>query len=196
MKIAAIVLAAGRSSRFEGGHKLLAPIGGHALIHAVMSAVDAAPVDDIILVTAPESGQIISAAGPGRWRIVANEAAADGLSSSIRAGLSSLERNTDGALIVLADMPRVTCRLIAKLIGAFDESCGEAIVFPQTRNGQQGHPVLWPRSLFAELIGLSGDVGGKAILSRHRHLCRPVFADGNAAIFDIDTRADLDIARQ
>jgi molybdenum cofactor cytidylyltransferase len=191
MKIAALILAAGRSSRFEGGNKLLADFDGRPVIHHVVTAISAAPVDDIILVTAPGGGKIVAAAGPGRWRSAVNPNAGLGLSSSIQTGLASLDPATDGALIVLADMPRLTSSLIAQLCAAFDASNGTAIVFPQTPDGRQGNPVLWPRALFPELMAPSGDIGGKAVLAKYRELHCPVTIDGDAVLFDIDTKGDL-----
>jgi len=191
MNIAAIVLAAGRSSRFEDGNKLLANFEGRPLIQHVMRNIADAPVDDIVLVTAPDGGKIIAAAGNGRWRPAVNRRAADGLSSSIQTGLANIDSEAAGALIVLADMPRMTTSLISGLCATFVASRGDGIAFPQTADGRQGNPVLWPRALFPELMSLSGDVGGKAVLARHSGLHCPVVVEGNAAFYDIDTKDDL-----
>ena len=191
MKIAAIVLAAGRSSRFDGGNKLLADFQGRPVIHHVMTAVAASPVDEIILVTAAFGGKIFASAGQGRWRTIVNPDAEDGISSSIQYGLSHLEGDIDGALIILADMPRVSTAMIERLCTTFLARQGHAIVFPQTADGQQGNPVLWPKPLFAELMALTGDVGGKAILARYTHLHCPVPVEDNAVLYDIDTKDDL-----
>ncbi len=191
MKIAAIVLAAGRSSRFEGGNKLLAEFEGQPLIHHAMKAVAASKIDEIILVTAGFGGKIFAAAGQGRWRTVVNPDAEDGISSSIQYGLSHLDSDVDGALFLLADMPHVSTAIIDRLVEGFVTRQGNAIVFPQTANGQQGNPVLWPKPLFPELMMLTGDVGGKAVLARFADLHCPVLIDGDAALFDIDTKSDL-----
>ena len=191
MKIAAIIVAAGRSSRFEGGNKLLAPFEGRSLVHHAVAAVAASPVDDIVLVTAADGGEIVETAGAGRWRSVVNQRAADGLSSSIQAGLAVIDTEADGALIVLADMPRLTSGVITKLCAAFSGSGGKAVVFPQTADGQQGNPVLWPRSLFPELMALTGDTGAKSVLARYPDRHKPVLCDDDAVQFDIDTAADI-----
>lgn len=191
MKIAAIIVAAGRSTRFVDGNKLLAAFEGRPLIHHVVSAVCASPVGDIVLVTAGDGGKIAAAAGAGRWRHAVNPDAADGLSSSIKAGLASLDATTSGALIVLADMPRITSDILTCLCAAFIASDGTVIAFPQTEDGRQGNPVLWPRALFPELMALSGDVGGKAALARHPKLHCPVTVSGDATLYDVDTIDDL-----
>ena len=186
----AIVLAAGRSSRFADGHKLLADIGGKPLIRHTLEAVAASPVDDIVLVIGPQSEAALrAAAGDGRWRMTVNEDASLGLSTSLRAGLAALPKEVHGALVVLADMPGVTAALIARLLekaGAYPD----AIVYPLTGDGKQGHPVYWPRDLFPEFADLGGDQGGKPLLRRHAHRIVTIPADERAAI-DIDTVEDL-----
>lgn len=195
MKIAAIIVAAGRSSRFGDSNKLLVEFNGRPLICYAVAAAAASPVDDIVLVIAPGCSAIADAAGHGRWRLAVNSRASDGLSSSIQTGLAALDPNIDGAIVLLADMPGVTRDLIAKLCGAFGDSAGHAIVFPQTRDGGQGNPVIWPRGLFADLMALTGDAGGKAVLQAHPELQLAVTIDSDAAHFDIDTVADLAAAK-
>ena len=191
MTIAALVLAAGRSTRFEGGNKLLADVAGQPMLRRVLSAVAASKAQEIVLVTGDNGSRMIAAAGPGRWRAVSNPTPELGLSSSICAGLSALGDGTGGALIVLADMPGVSSALIDALIAAFDAKDGNAIVYPVASNGQQGHPVLWPSALFDELNSLTGDTGAKALLSKYAHLVVTVPVSDNAAFHDVDTVEDL-----
>ena len=199
-KIAAIVLAAGRSSRFEGGHKLLADTGGAPLIAHVMAALSQSNAAGIVLVTAPDGLPIAAAAGSGRWHTMVNEAAHEGLSSSIRAGLRALgiESKSEpgqpayaGALIVLADMPGVSAHLINALIALFERHDHNAIAFPTEPGGRQGHPVLWPVALFPELMKLSGDRGAKELLQTHSGLVVTLPVGDAAPFHDIDTRQDL-----
>jgi molybdenum cofactor cytidylyltransferase len=195
MKIAAIIVAAGRSSRFavehnRGTNKLLADLDGRPIIAHVAGTIAAAALNDAVLVTAPNGDEIARAAGDGVRHII-NDRPAEGLSSSIQAGLASLAPSIDGALVVLADMPRVTGAMIGALRAAFIGSGGSKIVFPQAADGRQGNPVLWPRSLFADLNQLSGDVGGKAILVRYPTLHCPVAIEDASALSDIDTPDDL-----
>ena len=191
-QIAAIVLAAGRSSRFEHGNKLLADIGGLPLVRSVLNAVDASAVTDILLVVAGEAHEVVEAAGSGRWRTVVNSEAERGLSSSLRTGIAALPDTTDGALVVLADMPGISTGLIARVIAAFTAGNGDVIVYPAAGgDGRQGHPVLWPRRLFAELKTLEGDTGGKMLLQKYKGILRTVPVAGTGAFLDIDRAADL-----
>lgn len=192
MKITAILLAAGRSTRFEDGHKLLAEIDAVPLIRRAALALAHSSVDDIVLVTGTNAKEIAAAAGSGRWRHIENPSATEGLSSSLRLGLRSTVDTADGILVALADMPGVTAELINILCAAFTASEGQGIVFPASPDGRRGHPVIWPRPLFGALENVSGDTGGKALLASHRDLWRPVACDDPGAFTDIDTRADLD----
>lgn len=190
-KVSAIILAAGRSSRFAGGNKLLAEIDGIPIVRRVALQVAASPVNDIILVTGAYDGAVAAAAGAGRWRHIVNPDAPQGLSSSLKAGLVAAGTGTDGALVVLADMPAVSAALIAKLCAAFDAGGGDKIVYPRNVEEMQGNPVLWPRALFADLMQLEGDSGGKKLLNQYTQLCQPLDVSGDDAFTDIDTRADL-----
>ncbi|CAA2137307.1 nucleotidyltransferase family protein [Hyphomicrobium sp. ghe19] len=190
MKLAAVILAAGRSSRFENGHKLLAEIDGVSMVRRVCSALAQSKIGDIILVTGANDDRVAKAAGHGRWRIVENPDARDGLSTSLRAGLRNIDPTSDGLLVALADMPGISSALIDTLVSAFEIN-PDAIVFPASPDGRRGHPIIWPRSLFAALQTVSGDSGGRSVVADHRDLWRPVACDDPGAFADIDTRADL-----
>ncbi len=190
MKIAAVILAAGSSSRFEDGHKLLAEIDGVPLIRHVCTALAASKVDDIVLVISDAKGAIAKAAGAGRWRVVENPDARDGLSASLRAGLENISLDSEGVLVALADMPGVNSALVDALVSAFADD-KTRIVFPVSSDGRRGHPIIWPKSLIPALKGITGDTGGKMILADYKDLWRPVASENEGAFADIDTRADL-----
>ncbi len=191
MTISAVILAAGRSSRFEDGHKLLAEIDGAPIVRHVCTALAASNVDEIILVTSDMNDAVVKAAGTGRWRAVENPEARDGLSTSLRTGLENISPKTDGILVALADMPGIEPALVNALISAFSAE-EPAIVFPVAKDGRRGHPVIWPKSLFRALASMTGDRGGKTILTDHKNLWRPVPCENKGAFADIDTRADFE----
>jgi molybdenum cofactor cytidylyltransferase len=193
--LSAIILAAGSSTRFENGHKLLAEIDGVPLVRHVASALAQSSVDDIILITGANAADIIRAAGSGRWQSIENANTAEGLSSSLCLGIRNIDENSNGVLIALGDMPGISVELIDTLLAAFNESNGHSIVFPVAKDGRRGHPVVWPRALFPALAALSGDTGGKTLLLENRSLWRPVPYDDAGAFTDIDTRSDLDAFR-
>lgn len=191
MKIAAVIVAAGRSSRFGEDNKLLAEFRGAPLIRHAASAVAASQVAVAVLVVGPDRDAIAAAAGPGAWRLEVNANPDSGLSGSIQSGIAALDGTVDGALIVLGDMPFVSAKLINELCDVFAAKNGRQIVFPVTRDGRQTNPVLWPRVLFPSLMRLTGDVGAKAVLAANVDLQLPIVIEDTEAFFDIDTRADL-----
>ncbi len=191
MNIAAVILAAGRSSRFARGNKLLARIDGVPMIRRVALAVSQSRATEIVLVVAPDGENLLVAAGDGRWRVTVAHDAERGLSASLISGVAALPPAIGGVAVVLADMPGISAPLIDRLIAAFEDHGGEAIVFPQDGTGRQGHPVVWPRSLFNDLQCLTGDAGGKGLLVRHADRCRAVAIDDPGAYFDVDHEEDL-----
>lgn len=195
MNVAAIILAAGSSTRFEDGHKLLAEIDGVPVVRCVASAIARSDVSEIILVVGSKGSEVVKAAGPGRWRTIENPNVRDGLSSSLRLGLQNIGKATDGVLVALADMPGINPELVNSLLAAFAESSGRGIVFPVAPDDRKGHPVIWPRALVPTLEALSGDAGGRAILDDNREFWRPVRFEGIGAFADIDTRHDLEAFR-
>jgi molybdenum cofactor cytidylyltransferase len=195
VNVGAVILAAGSSSRFEDGHKLLVEIDGAPIVRYVCAVLARSKVDDIVLVASDTNGAIAKAAGAGRWRVIENPDAHEGLSTSLRAGIQSLDQSSDGALVALADMPGISSELVDTLLSAFSRCRGKAIVFPVSPDGRRGHPIIWPKALLAALETATGDSGGKTVLADRRDLWHPVPYEDPGAFADIDTRADLEAFR-
>lgn len=191
LKLGAVVLAAGRSTRLKGGNKLLAAFGERSVVIAhVVDTVLASPVAGVHVVVAHERTGIVAALA---GRPVAFVAAPEGcgIGVSIGAGIQALEAVAfDGALIVLGDMPFVDPCHLNRLIAAFTASGGTAICVP-THAGRRGNPWLWPRGCFPGLMQLSGDVGGRGLLSSVSCDVVEVAMGDDAVLRDIDTPADL-----
>lgn len=187
-RIAAIVLAAGRSSRMGARNKLLEPIAGKSIVALVAEIALQSGAAPVIVVTGFEAPRI-EAEMTGLDVVVARNAAFDeGLSSSLKAGLSALPPDCDGALILLGDMPAIDASVLGALTASFTGS--DAICVP-VHQGRRGNPVLWGRSYFAEMTRLTGDFGAKSLMTLHADRVTEVEV-GSASIFaDIDTPADL-----
>jgi molybdenum cofactor cytidylyltransferase len=184
-RIAAVILAAGQSRRMGGPNKLLAMVRGKPLVAIAAEAALRSGAKPVVVVTGHNADAIRGALGKAAVRFVHNPAYADGLSTSLRAGISSLGPEVDGAVVLLADMPRVTASMIDKLIEAFQPGEGAAIIVP-TIKGRRGNPVLWARKYFADLAATRGDTGGRDLIAANRIAVKEVEM-GEAAAVDLDT---------
>jgi molybdenum cofactor cytidylyltransferase len=119
-------------------------------------------------------------------RFITNPDFAEGLSTSVRAGIGALGKEIDAAVVQLGDMPGVNSALLDRLIAAFNPVEGRSICVP-TVAGKRGNPVLWDRRFFAEIKNLVGDSGAKHLIGEHADLVCEVEMAGEAAITDIDT---------
>jgi molybdenum cofactor cytidylyltransferase len=184
-RIAAVVLAAGKSSRM-GRNKLLEPVDGKAMIVHVVDAVLASAAKPVVVVTGNEADRVRAALAGRRVTFVHNAEFAGGLSNSLRTGLAALPADCDGAFVCLGDMPRVQPAALDKLIAAFNPVEGRAIIVP-TFCGKRGNPVLWAASFFPAMKTVAGDVGAKHLIGEHLDQVREVAMDDDAILLDIDT---------
>ncbi|MBX9944610.1 MAG: molybdopterin-binding/glycosyltransferase family 2 protein [Reyranella sp.] len=190
-RVAVLVLAAGRSTRMGGPNKMLADAKGEPLVvHAIKAALESQAVEVVVVLghMAETVRTAIEGAMPGqsRLRFVTNPQFAEGLSTSVRAGIAALGADIDAAVVQLGDMPGVGAGLLNRLIAAFSPVEGRAICVP-TVGGKRGNPVLWARRFFAEMAMLSGDSGAKHLIGEHADLVCEVEMAGDAALTDIDT---------
>lgn len=161
--IAALVLAAGASTRF-GSQKLLAPINGAPLVRRTVEQVVGADLDDIVVVLGREGDAVRGALDDLPVRFVANPDFRGGLCTSLRAGLRSLGRRVSAAVIVLGDQPGIAGSTIVDLVAEYRRS-RQPIVVP-VYSGVRGHPVLFDASVFPELTAVTGDQGGREVIGR------------------------------
>jgi molybdenum cofactor cytidylyltransferase len=191
-RVSAVVLAAGRSARM-GEAKQLLRVGEQTMLERTIENVRASRVEAAVLVLGFGAESIrreLPAALLKDIRVVINENYASGMASSLREGLAAVNLESDAALIVLADQPLVSPETMNEIVERFCGSDGE-IVVPYYR-GERGNPVLLGRAVFAEAMALEGDVGCRAIFSRHTEGILRVDVDDAGILADIDTRKDLE----
>jgi molybdenum cofactor cytidylyltransferase len=193
--IAAIILAAGRSTRMGGPNKLLAELDGRKLVRIATEQALASKASDVIVVTGHQAELVEQALEGLKVRFVRNPDFAGGLASSVKAGVSAVSANADGAVICLGDMPLIDAYLIDRLIEAFAPVRGNLIVVP-VADGRRGNPVLWARRFFNELMTLDGDIGARHLIARHSEAVAEVAVEGEGAFLDIDTPQALEAARR
>jgi molybdenum cofactor cytidylyltransferase len=192
--IAGIVLAAGRSSRMGGPNKLLAEIGGKPLVRIVVDAVLASYARPVIVVTGHQRDKVEAALAGLPVKLVHNPLYADGLGTSLKAGVAALPAEASGAIVCLGDMPQVDGELINRLIAAFDPDKGALVVVP-TIDGKRGNPVVWSRRFFPDLMAVEGDIGARYLIGRHAEAVAEVPLTGTAALTDVDTPEALEAVR-
>ena len=184
MRIAAVILAAGRGERMGGG-KLLAEVAGRPMVALAVEAALAAGLDPVVVVTGWQAEAVERVLPAGRVSVVRNPDFAAGMAGSLVRGVAALPADADAAMVMLADMPQVGADHLRRIAGAFT---GRGIVVPVS-GGRRGNPVLFARSFFAEIAGLSGDRGARSLLAAHAGEIREVATDG-AVLFDVDTPLD------
>src|SRR5262249_1127359 len=183
---AAVVLAAGGWTGMGGPNKLLAEIAHRPLVRIAVEEALASRARPVIVVTGHQRAEIEKVLAGLPVQLVHNPSFADGLGTSLRAGIAAVPADADGAVVCLGDMPEVDPSLINQLIGAFDPDRGALVVMP-TFEGKRGNPVLWSRRFFPDLIAIEGDVGARHLIGRYGEAVVEVPVDGKAALVDIDT---------
>jgi molybdenum cofactor cytidylyltransferase len=183
--IGIVVLAAGRSTRM-GANKLLQDLDGFPLVrHAVQSAV-ASGLEPVVVVTGHEEEAVRAVLGGLGVTFVSNPAYADGLSTSLRAGIAALPETSDAALVMLGDMPLVESGLLRRLASAYlAEPAGLAAV--PVHEGRWGNPVIVARALFPRIEALTGDAGARKLLEGMKDQVIEVPVSEDAVEVDVDT---------
>jgi molybdenum cofactor cytidylyltransferase len=192
MSVAAIVLAAGRSTRM-GANKMLADVAGEPLIRRTVRAVAASQARPLIVVTGHESDKVAAALTGLDATIIHNPRYEQGLATSLQRGIEALPRAAEGALVCLGDMPLVTAPIIDALIARFAREPRPSAVVPAYA-GEWGNPVLLSRALFSDIARLSGDAGARRLL-RGRSDVAVIEAD-EAVRLDVDTPEELRALRR
>lgn len=189
MRLACLVTAAGSGSRF-GMDKLMLPVSGQPMgIHALDTLrLDAFALR--VLVTSKDKGYLIDAAKERGFEVVINPAPEQGMSSSVRLGTEHIltTGEYDGILYAVADQPNLSAASVKKLIDAFERE-PDCIWAPEAE-GKRGNPVIFPASLFPELMQISGDRGGRQVIAAHRELLRTVQVPASE-LKDIDRKEDM-----
>jgi molybdenum cofactor cytidylyltransferase len=188
MRIASIVLAAGRSSRMGPRNKLLEPINGEPMVRRAAATALASGARPIVVVTGHEAPAVTEALRGLDVTAILNPDYADGLSTSLRAGFRALSPDIDGALILLGDMPETEVGVLRALMAAFT---GTSAICVPVRHGRRGNPVLWGRRYFAEMMELTGDTGAKPLMARHEAKLVDVEVMTDSIFHDIDAPDDL-----
>jgi molybdenum cofactor cytidylyltransferase len=183
--VAALILAAGESRRM-GSPKPLLPFGGSTFLGHLIEQFRASRADPVVVVLGHEAERIRCEVAMGDARSVINMEYREGMLSSIRAGLEALAgEGVEGVLVCPVDHPKVDSALIDRLIERFEET-GRPVVLP-VHKGRRGHPVLFARSVFDELMAAPDLVGARQVVWDHADEVLEVETEQSGADVDVDT---------
>lgn len=189
MKITAVILAAGTSSRMAAGNKLLLDYGERTVIEQVLLNTANSNVDDVLVITGYESDRLqdkLKNHLTERIRLVHNADYQRGRAASVKCALSAIDAKVDAALFMVGDKPGVQTTLINRAIDMFRQA-RPAIMYVRTPGGR-GHPIIFDRAVFHEFMSLEGDFCANEILARYSD--RLIVLDDHRNQIDIDTEAD------
>jgi CTP:molybdopterin cytidylyltransferase MocA len=186
-RAAAIVLAAGASSRF-GRPKALALLWGRPLLQHVLDVAASVGFAEVVVVLGHDAGGIERSLTWRSERRVLNPDPDAGLSSSLRIGLGSLSPASEAALILLGDQPLVRLEVVERLLAAL-ETASRPIAVPRYRDGGGSNPLLIHRTAWSLAEEARADRGLGPVLRNHRDLVAEVDVEGSNP--DIDAPQDL-----
>jgi Uncharacterized protein family UPF0007. len=163
--VAAIVLAGGASRRF-GGSKLLHAWDVRTVLEASLQAPLKAGLREVLVVTGAYHEALAPLLSRYPVRVIPNPDWAEGMSTSLRAGLRALVGEPEAVVVCLGDMPFLPPAVVTELVRAYRRT-GAPIVAPEV-GGVRRSPVLFDRALLPELMAIRGDEGGRAVVQRHQ----------------------------
>jgi molybdenum cofactor cytidylyltransferase len=186
--VAAIILAAGASERM-GYPKALLPYRGKPFLSGILDATFAAGIETSVVVLGYYADKIQQSLDLSRAIVAMNANLEAGPIGSIRAGIRALESHpVDGALIWPVDRPHVSVGTVSALLDAF-RAGHQPIVLPLFR-GRRGHPVIFAREVFHELLAAPDDQGARAVVRRSRARVVEVPVADSAVLEDLNTPED------
>jgi putative nucleotidyltransferase with HDIG domain len=188
--VAALILAAGFSSRM-GALKPLLPLGSGTVLAHVAATLRRGGVEDIVVVTGHRAEVIAAEAEKLGIRAVHNPNFASGMMTSVQAGITALAPEVRGTLLLPVDVPLVRPATIARLLA--EAATGAPLILHPTFAGETGHPPYIGRALFAEILAAHGRLCD--VFAEHAQRARrvPVFDEG--CLTDMDTPVDYAVLR-
>lgn len=185
--IGGIVLAAGCSARM-GGTKQLLPYKGNSLLQHVLDLVRCINFSQRVLVLGHAASEIRRRSRMDGFTIRYNPSYELGQSTSVRSGIQALDPEIQGAIFFLGDQPLVGQHTVRALIQAYEQT--QAPIVVPVYKTKRGNPVFFHRSLFAEILSVSGDTGPRALLAKYAHCLIRVEVEDPGVVQDVDTWED------
>lgn len=191
--IAAIIPAAGMSTRMGEQNKLLLTFKGKALIQHAVDTLLSSEVDEVIVVLGYEAEKVKEKLKGKAVTLVENPNYREGMSTSIRAGFTAVSPEVSAVMIYLADQPALEPDEVNRLVRAFAEAKAKnkGIVVPFFR-GQRGNPVILDSRYKEAILEIVGDTGCKHIIKRNPDKVLVVEMETDHVVRDIDKIEDYE----
>ncbi len=189
--VAGVVLAAGSSTRM-GRNKLFFDLDGETLLRRVVRRAIDAGLDPVLVVVGHEGERARTELAGLPCTPVDNPDHALGINRSLRTGISHVPERARAAVVMLADMPFVTSRMVATLVARYRGSAAPLVI--SAYGDVNAPPMLYDRALFPELQRMKGEGCGRQVVRRHRHEAVALSWPA-AALQDIDVPEDYERIR-
>lgn len=181
--MAGVILAAGASNRM-GQNKMLLKLEGESVLRRAVNRAVAAGLDPVVVVLGYEAGRALGELAGLDCQPVVNPDYARGINISLRTGIAAVPTRAGAVVVLLADMPFVTARMVETLVERYRETAAPLVISDYA--GVHAPPMLYDRSLFAELGAMEGEGCGKQVVKRHRR-------EAVAVPWPAEALADLDV---
>ena len=188
IKISCLLLAAGLSSRMTIGNKLLLKVKSLTIVEKTIKNLVNCNIDSFFIILGHQSNLLSKVLKNFKIPLIINESYKEGMSSSIKKGISLIDNKSNGVMICLADMPKITSKTYNILISKFKKFYNSAtplIILPEY-DGKTGNPVILSNHFFSELKEISGDIGAKYLIKKNKKYIKKVNIYESYILEDID----------
>lgn len=173
----------------KGFPKALLEIGGRKFIEIIIEKSKDAGATDIVVVVGAHADEIKKSVNPTGVKIEVNAKWREGQLSSLRAGIVALDEKSEGFLLAPCDSPEVSAETYKMLSNAWEKDKSK-IFIPVSREGRGGHPTIFPRRFYRELLENELTMGAKTLIEKHPRDIIRIETDDEGILSDIDTRED------
>ena len=186
--LACIILAAGKSSRMQLGNKLLLKINDETILEKTLENISENALSSIYVVLGYQSDLIRKLIKNKKVTAVINNEFKKGISTSIVKGIQKLNKDVDGVLICLADMPKINKNIYKEIIYSFHKNYKNnvpLIIVPEF-NKKIGNPIIFSKHFFSKLKDLKGDKGAKNLINEFNKYVIKIEVINGTIFEDID----------
>ncbi len=190
VKVSCLLLAAGLSSRMTIGNKLLLKTKKKTIIEKTIENLVSSNINEVYVILGHQSNLFLKILKKFNISLIFNKSYKEGMSSSIKKGIQTMDTKSDGVMICLADMPKIstaTYNTLIKVFKTFFTKKTPLIIVPDY-NGKNGNPVIFSNHFFSDLQNINGDIGAKALVKENKEYIKKISILNNSILEDIDSK--------